>query len=587
MEWNNDVEMLIESIIQSDPRKNLACDFPKVPLHNEDVKPFVKTEDNITCPMENDKMFEVQHDGYLVRLLDPAKYNFKQCCYMQLARIREGLTDINPRCLKITKQVTKIPDSFDYIAIRCFNKKTKKVQYVDMFPMTHVHEIQPPVPATTDDKNQHKMNIIILGLDATSNLNFKRIMPKTLEYMTKNLSSIGLQWLNKNGDNTLPNVMTALTGYSVPEMRNRGWEDPSNYFDECPFIWKRFAKEGYLTVLGEDLSGISTFSYNKAGFIDKPTDFYLRPLTVVQEKHLKSNWLSHLPACFGPRMSSEVLINWMQRLTTAFEEKRRNYFQFFWSMSLTHSSLNQGAVLDDLLLSTFQWFNERNYLNNTVFILMSDHGFRFGGYRNTYFGDIENKMPFAYFISALIGALPEHRIESRQKKLKLGKKVPKSISLFLPVPESRTCQTSGVPQEFCICNSLPKITNFTTSYTPQFAKFLTDQINKIVSRNPHCLKLELGRIVTANGFLNEELAVDNGLEYLHSVTIMTVPGQATFEATMRNVNATRQEIKDDYVLIDDIMAWTVVGDITRTNSYGNDSLCVKEEALKLYCFCKK
>ncbi|CAL8096492.1 unnamed protein product [Orchesella dallaii] len=580
-------------------QENLACNFPKVDINNEDVKPYLKTEDNITCPLENQEIFEVHYNGNLIRLRDPS--------------------NINPKCIKIKKRVTKIPHSFDYIAIRCLNRKTRKSEYVDMFAMTHLKEVSLPTALTP----RQKVNVIILGLDATSNLNFKRIMPKTMKYLTKTLSSIGLQWLNKNGDNTLPNVMTALTGYSVPEMRSRGWEDPSNYFDECPFIWKRFAKEGYRTVLGEDLAGISTFGYNKAGFIDKPTDFYLRPLTLIQEKHLKSNWRSHLPACFGPRMSSVSLLNWMKRLTTAFEEKGQNYFQFYWSMSLTHSSLNQGAILDDVLLSTFQWFNNRNYLNNTVFILMSDHGFRFGGYRNTYFGDIENKMPFAYFtfppwfrqmyptaiknfqqnadhrlttffdfhrttkdLLDLDWALPEPRIESRTKKLNLTKKVPKSISLFLPVPKSRTCQNSGIPQGYCICNALPKLKNLQLPVLYSSANFLTDQINKIVSRNPRCSQLILKKIVTANGFLSEDTLVDKSREYLHSVTIMTDPGEATFEVMLRNMKSTRQEVKDDYAQMDTEMEWEMVGDITRTNSYGNHSFCVKEEALKLFCFCK-
>jgi len=61
-------------------------------------------------------------------------------------------------------------------------------------------------------KAKDMLNILIIGLDAQSHMNFIRQMPKTYEFLTDTLSGIELLGYNKVGDNTFPNIIPLLTG---------------------------------------------------------------------------------------------------------------------------------------------------------------------------------------------------------------------------------------------------------------------------------------------------------------------------------------------------------------------------------------
>jgi phosphoglycerol transferase MdoB-like AlkP superfamily enzyme len=67
----------------------------------------------------------------------------------------------------------------------------------------------------------------------------------------------------------------------------------------------------------------------------------------------------------------------MKTLATTMGQDKR-YFQFLWATSLTHDYVNNGRLGEALLLEFLQWMNQEGYLNNTVFVLMSDHGIRWG-----------------------------------------------------------------------------------------------------------------------------------------------------------------------------------------------------------------
>ncbi|CAG2184306.1 unnamed protein product, partial [Oppiella nova] len=103
---------------------------------------------------------------------------------------------------------------------------------------------------------------------------------------------------NKIGDNTFPNLMAILTG----NFYNHYWNESmrsTKYFDDLPFIWKEFAKQNFMTTFIEDLPQYSLFNFNKKGFIDKPTDYYLRPVSLAINRQLKR-------FCYKDKMEIEV-----------------------------------------------------------------------------------------------------------------------------------------------------------------------------------------------------------------------------------------------------------------------------------------
>lgn len=123
------------------------------------------------------------------------------------------------------------------------------------------------------------------------------------------------------GDNTFPNMMggrkpiiclpktklitlftkSVLTGNHY----TRYWNSSIGYnmrFDDVPLIWKRFSKQGYLTALVEDMPSYSLFNYGRAGFTRPPTDYYMRPVSILVDDDLNNHF------CYKGQIGMEVSI---------------------------------------------------------------------------------------------------------------------------------------------------------------------------------------------------------------------------------------------------------------------------------------
>ncbi|CAG2184296.1 unnamed protein product, partial [Oppiella nova] len=92
--------------------------------------------------------------------------------------------------------------------------------------------------------------------------------------------------------------MAILTGNFYNHYWNESMRN-TKYFDDLPFIWKEFAKQNFMTTFIEDLPQYSLFNFNKKGFIGKPTDYYLRPVSLAINRQLKR-------FCYKDKMEIEV-----------------------------------------------------------------------------------------------------------------------------------------------------------------------------------------------------------------------------------------------------------------------------------------
>lgn len=113
--------------------------------------------------------------------------------------------------------------------------------------------------------NKQKLSVLIVGVDSVSRLNFHRLMPRTLGII-KELGAVELYGYNKVGDNTYPNLVPVLSGYSTQELERICRTKDDETFDNCPFIWNEFRARGYRTVFGEDACWMAIFHYLKPGF---------------------------------------------------------------------------------------------------------------------------------------------------------------------------------------------------------------------------------------------------------------------------------------------------------------------------------
>lgn len=88
-----------------------------------------------------------------------------------------------------------IPLLSDYFTIEC-DDITKKVVYPKL-PYATIHYNPTTRQRLTNIKQKHEedFNILMLGLDSVSRLQFQRMLPQTYNYMTKQLDAHILQGL--------------------------------------------------------------------------------------------------------------------------------------------------------------------------------------------------------------------------------------------------------------------------------------------------------------------------------------------------------------------------------------------------------
>ncbi|XP_045457718.1 uncharacterized protein LOC123667929 [Melitaea cinxia] len=379
--------------------------------------------------------------------------------------------------------------------------------------------------------NKTGYNVIVMGIDAVSRLNFHRTMPKTLSFLQKK-GAIELLGYNKVGDNTFPNLIPMLMGISEKEIKTTCIPNKESTFDNCPFVWEWFKENGYYTAFGEDSSKLGTFNYVKNGFIKSPTDYYIHTFINEAEKNA------------GKLDSNKYLDNTVIFLVSDHGMR--------WGEI---RSTNQG------------WLEERLPL---VFIL-TPPAFR-KKYKEAFINLKLNshRLTTPYDLHAtLVDLLDLETIED--KIIDLRKKQSnverKGISLFLPVTTNRTCAMAHINDHWCSCHRGQRLsTKDEKSMT--IAIIFLQQLNKILEGYSQCALLNITELVSIKQLEINSSEQIKWSEYM--VVIKTTPGDGLFEGTLRYDNN----------------KWFVVGTISRLNLYGDQSRCVSNNyLLKLYCYC--
>lgn len=173
-------------------------------------------------------------------------------------------------------------------------------------------------------------------------------------------------------DNTCPNFLAILTGLSTKQIRNDCFPKNNGTFDETPFIWKDYAKNGFITAYSEVEQWIETFNYHKRGFNKPPTDYCLRPFMLAAENNMKIKKTGGLKYCLGPTSASDHVLQYAIEFATVF--KNNTFFALFWMNSFSHNNVNTPSSMDIRILKFFEELTERGALKNTFVVFLSDHG---------------------------------------------------------------------------------------------------------------------------------------------------------------------------------------------------------------------
>lgn len=130
------------------------------------------------------------------------------------------------------------------------------------------------------------------------------------------------------------------------------------------------------------------------GFNEQPTDHYMRTFYLAIERELKN----YKRLCVGSKKRHQIMFDYAKGMIDHYNQSNINVFQFSFHVELSHDSINLVRVIDDDLFAWLKSLKASGTLDNTVFILMSDHGNRFAEIRNTLQGKIEERLPFFSFV---------------------------------------------------------------------------------------------------------------------------------------------------------------------------------------------
>lgn len=431
-------------------------------------------------------------------------------------------------------------------------------------------------------------SVLILGVDSLGRINLQRSMPKVFKFLKDN-HFYDMKGFNKIGLNTFPNLMASLAGIDIEivscmDINDRG--------DNCSLIWKDFKRHGYATAYSEDYTTAGTFHYGgMKGFQRKPVDHYGRTGFLLTEKWLMGSAKDIWSSCRGMRYLAEYILT--HALDFAKFYKGQPYFGLFWTNTLSHNEANQLKTLEPILINTLKQIKGSGVLQDSIVILMGDHGFRFhDGNRDAFYN---SRLP-PLFISlpqwykdkfqgdGLGLKINQRRLITHydlhltlEDILKRSGRAREEISghtscrncqsLFRPVLTNRTCSDVGIPLQFCACQT-DNLSNFKFD-SIRAARWLVGYINEWIKRR--FIKLKRDPSICEVLHLKEIKRVRKIKENSAMVNFITSPGNQSFEAVVKIVGP----------------KITLDGQIERISLYGGSGDCVQDVKLKNYCECIK
>ncbi|XP_072936593.1 uncharacterized protein [Epargyreus clarus] len=434
-------------------------------------------------------------------------------------------------------------------------------------------------------------NVLLFGMESISRMNFMRMMPRTSLFL-KEKGSIQLLGYNKVGDNSYPNLFALLFSKSFKHAKNSCIVDNVINGSECVFLWNKFKEAGYDTALGSDSAAglLAAYEYNLPNI---PTDFYLQPF-LFETRNVFNNTHYCYHKCLRNKYFYKLLLNWSAEL---LKRSRNKLFGIFWEESISHEIFNLPQNMDDDYYDFLKQLENSKYLDNSIIILFSDHGMRWGEIAQTEQGRLESRLPLFELLFPLKfqkqfqlafknikqnryrltspfdlhetlldlvqNNLDDNKINTRSKQMSQDSS---KISLFLPISEDRTCKTIGISDHWCTCNENERI-DMNEEQRIIAANYIIRHINRLLRKQPKCHQLRISKILNATVTIGQN---NNILKAF--IVLRTSPGGGIFESTL---NRRGKE-------------WYVSGKVTRLNLYRYTSQCIqdKNDNIKMYCTCK-
>ena len=282
----------------------------------------------------------------------------------------------------------------------------------------------------------------------------------------------------------------------------------------------------------------------------------------------------------------------------------------------SHSTYGEAAMIEPDLLSLVHDLNQLGHLNNTLLIVMGDHGSRYDKARALLQGKLEERLPLfsitfpQWFKDKFPTIMRNLQINTNRltswydvyatfRHMLSYPQLPSDLkhgqSLLTEIPISRTCKEANVAEHWCPCLRWEPVDHFHTHVQKaalaaveymndlnlehqQSAKMCRKLSMKNISYallerpNDKVLSFSLTKISDLQPVFNENSKPANKDLCRYQVQFTTLPNNGKYEATVRYHRS-----------------WFVVSkDISRINKYGNQPECIARQLphLRKFCLCK-
>ena len=309
-----------------------------------------------------------------------------------------------------------------------------------------------------------------------------------------------------------------FTGQKEDELPETRVNRPgSNYVDVYPFIWNIFEQKGYVTLYAEDMPQFGTFQLRMNGFEELPVDHYMRPFfQAANPSELHENSVKY---CLGGAPEHKYVLDYIKQFMFKYKSVPR--FSFGFIGELSHADNNPAQHIDRDLVALLQTLKKNGALDNTLLVVMGDHGARYSKVRHSLQGKLEERLPMMSL------AFPESFRKKYPYEMKNLKKnanrltTPfdvhetlrdlldtrrfqrslnyshRGISLLKEIPLNRTCEAAGIDLHWCTCLQYEDV-DVADKTVRKVSQFLVKQLNRLTEKIRHqCEQLEEKNIVEA------------------------------------------------------------------------------------------
>lgn len=362
------------------------------------------------------------------------------------------------------------------------------------------------------------------------------------------------------------------------------------------------------------LSG--AFNLRLEGFREPPCDHYARPFWSAVPHNSDSGLHEK---CLNSQPQHRLQLEYLKSLFRAYPKTPKFGFTFLSSLCHHDSILPLGAAAKDFF-EFFKSIRDAGFLNDTMFVVMGNHGARTGEFRSTIQGKLEERLPFlSIALPASFRARYPQLVKNLQQNTKIiitpldlhatfmhvlkypkdpsKSELTRGTSLFTTIHQNRTCQEAKIPEYFCPCVQLLPL-SVTHAHVRISTLNAADHINNLLVEDsrvsPLCARLTVDEILSAwqempsfkvqtfreikNGMgvgfgkpLFQSSSRSNPNECSYQVKFRTKPGDGIFEASVK-------VIEGDFFVNEHI---------SRVNIYGSQPDCIKTSHphLRKFCYC--